>query len=665
MWPALTAAVLLMAPPPDPLAPPPSRIVFASARTGVAQLYSMEPSGAGLAQLTFGTGNWGFPVPSPDGRFVAAFRGPELWVQYTGDLTQGPRPELWLMRADGSGARLLSPYAAWAYWFGDSRRLVFASETGEIYTVAAAGGQPRLLSKIPGVSPIPSPDGRSVAFVRKDPSDVLHVVVRRNGHERTVARGFEGWLVWSPNGRWIAIRDRDTLAVVRASGGVVNVFSAVPSYCILACVPLAVAWSPDSRRLAFETGDGVKLATTPFRGGATLLVKGGNWGIAWSPRGDEINFATRSGVDVATLEGHVDDLVSSGPGEALPGIGWSPGRPELRYRAPEDAALLVRVSGRELEARLPIRQLSADGDRVAYWLCPHSFGIWPPGDAPVALGPPTVAACLVPTGDRSPEYNVYDLTLAGDRLAYLTESGGNTSVWQLWLTTLERGDEGAAIAAGSQTTGDDARFAQLEDLVGGGSALVFGQRGQSYKDYRRPEAVWRVDGATPVEVASRSDDLQPLAVDEGRIVARRTDGSLELLSLDGAGLRTFDVPSLGAALAGDDLVVLVQGELRDYSVASGELLHAWPLPDVPSAGRCRLTGCWGIRLTLDDAARGVVVYTLDGVVHLLRLRDGEDKTVPGATVAELTDAGLFYAYVGEEPWPGRIRFVPFAELPVR
>jgi hypothetical protein len=52
-------------------------------------------------------------------------------------------------------------------------------------------------------------------------------------------------------------------------------------------------------------------------------------------------------------------------------------------------------------------------------------------------------------------------------------------------------------------------------------------------------------------------------------------------------------------------------------------------------------------------------------VHLLRLRDGADATIPGATAAELTDAGLFYAYTGEEPWPGRIRFVPFAELPIQ
>ena len=51
MWAAI-AAVIALGTAPAP-APPPTRIVFASARTAVAQLYSVEPSGEGLAQLTF------------------------------------------------------------------------------------------------------------------------------------------------------------------------------------------------------------------------------------------------------------------------------------------------------------------------------------------------------------------------------------------------------------------------------------------------------------------------------------------------------------------------------------------------------------------------------------------------------------------------------------
>jgi hypothetical protein len=347
-----------------------------------------------------------------------------------------------------------------------------------------------------------------------------------------------------------------------------------------------------------------------------------------------------------------------------------------QYCSTSPASALVRVSRYELKARVPIQQLSADGDRVAYWLCPHRFGAWRPGDAPVALGSGTTADCLAWDPSRrdhfDPAHNVYALTLAGDRLAYLTVTGINFSTGLLRVTTLERGDEGVAITHGFWTTSDYffARLAQLGDLVGGGSTLVYGQRGHPPESYlQHPEAVWRVDGVTPVQVASRSYDLRPLAVDGDRIVVRHTDGSLELLSLDGSVLETFDLPSVAAVLAGDDLVVLVQGELRDYSVASGELLHAWPLPDVYSSGHFCMIWCGagvsGIRLTLDYAARGVVLYTLDGVVHLLRLRDGADATVPGATAAALTDAGLFYAYVGEQPWPGRIRFVPFAKLPLR
>src|SRR5437588_12769059 len=90
MWSALAAAVVLGSS--HASASPPSRIVFASSRTGVSQLYSVEPSGKGLAQLTFGAGGWEQRQPSSNGRFVAALR----------------RSELWVMRADGSGARLVA-----------------------------------------------------------------------------------------------------------------------------------------------------------------------------------------------------------------------------------------------------------------------------------------------------------------------------------------------------------------------------------------------------------------------------------------------------------------------------------------------------------------------------------------------------------------------------
>src|SRR5436305_14810976 len=147
MWAALVAA-LLFAPPPDS-APTPSRIVFASKRTAVSQLYSVEPSGKGLAQLTFGTGGWERPIPSPDGRYVVASRGADVW----------------LLRADGSDARSIAPNVWYEpiSWSADSRRFVYADHDGEIWSATVAGGAPRQITRgYYDRAPSLSPDGRSM-----------------------------------------------------------------------------------------------------------------------------------------------------------------------------------------------------------------------------------------------------------------------------------------------------------------------------------------------------------------------------------------------------------------------------------------------------------------------------------------------------------------------
>jgi WD40-like Beta Propeller Repeat len=647
----------------------PDRIVYASARTAVAQLYSVKPSGAGFAQLTFGAGNWSLPVPSPDGRYVAAFRGPDVWLwDYPSSVEPGLRPELWVMQANGTDAQRLAADATGVSWSADSKRLAYAS--GGIWIASVNGGPPRQITESSSDgAPSLSPDGHSVAFVRAGSDPQL--IISRNGHERIIFVGLDGQPFWSPDGTSIAVRGNDTISVVGTDGDLVETVPTARTFCMHACV-LPVAWSPDSRLVAYGDGDGIKLLAGS--GGEPRLLVDSPWwngsapqGLAWSPLGDRIVYATKAGVSVATLDGHVSLLFHFGPGEPQQGIGWSTDA-GLSYQKPEPLPLLVQASQRELEARFPIQKFSADGDRVAYWLCPHSLGVWQPGGThTVSLGPATLAACLVPHIPSDSLSSVYDLTLAGDRLAYLTRGGLNTWTWSLLVASVAGGDEGDVIASDHESGSNllDPRLARLEDLLGGGSALVYGARVRDPNVFGGdPESVWRVDGTTPVRIALRPDDLEPLAFDGGRIVVRRADSTLDLLGLDGSVLATFTVPALGAALAGDDLVLLVQGQLRDYSASSGELLHAWPLPDVSSSGRCRLTSCPSVRLTLDDAARGIVVYTLDGTVHLLRLQDGADRTLPDATAAEITDAGLFYTYPGADPWPGRIRFVPFSELPL-
>jgi Tol biopolymer transport system component len=627
MWGALAAAIVLGSS--SAAGTPPNRIVFASSRTAVSQLYSEEPSGQGLAQLTFGPGGWALPLPSPDGRFVAAFRGNDLW----------------LMQGDGRRARLLRAENAWGSrsWSRDSRRLVFSSD-GAIWTAAAEGGPPRQITHgHVDSAPAFSPDGRSIAFLRSGT-----LVVRRHGDERIVLHDASGGPAWSPDGKWIAIvagTDGD-LELVRPSSGARRVLV----HSCGSCTSYGVAWSPDGRHFAYVDSQGIHVVERSGRG-ARLLAGGLTYGFAWSPRGKAIAFVTASRVEIVTLGGQMRTLISYGPYQDHFGVGWSWAPADLAYQTPEDIAL-ARVSASELEARFPIEQFSADGDRVAYWLCPHGLGAWRPGDEqPVSLGPATLVACSHPPVTSGYGNYVFDLALAGDRLAYLGGVAGNRAHRALMLTTLESGNEGTEIL---QAAHDYDELPALGDVVGAGATLVYGTRDSPVTEPQGPEIVWRLDDSKPVQITFAPDDLQPLAVDQGRVLARRPDGTLELLGLDGGVRQIFDVPSLDAALAGDELVVLVRGELRDYSVSSRALLHAWAVPDVS-----------GNRLTLDDAARGFALLTLDGVVHLLRLGDGGDFPVVGATAAELTDAGLFYAYRGADPWPGRIRFVPFDELPLR
>jgi hypothetical protein len=128
-------------------------------------------------------------------------------------------------------------------------------------------------------------------------------------------------------------------------------------------------------------------------------------------------------------------------------------------------------------------------------------------------------------------------------------------------------------------------------------------------------------------------------VDEGRIVAGGTNAVL-LLDASGAQLLSIPVAAAAAALSAHDLVVVNGGKLLDYRATDGSLAHSWPLADVPAGSDCPADLYYGCPakygaplLRFQDTARGLVAYTLDTDLHLLRLADGEDLTVARGTHA--------------------------------
>jgi len=347
------------------------------------------------------------------------------------------------------------------------------------------------------------------------------------------------------------------------------------------------------------------------------------------------------------------------------------------------------VGVRSLRLREQVADLAADGEWVAVSYgggCNVSFWhprtrTWTP-----ALRSPAVGNCF-------PEI-WGSLAFAGNRAAWVGMGGGIQRWQQLITGSIKRPalHDDPLVSAGGCCAGPGPWVGtHLGDVVGQGKLLVFSTWREDCGSWPcsspvtlTSQSIWRiVDGAgdcagasniagSPhcVQIAEANGPLQPLAVDGGRIVVLRGDRSLELWDASGQTLRAFPFtsePPLAAVLGGRSLSVLVQGRLDTYDTQTGALLHSWPLPDVPSGGRCRSVGeqCPAVRLELVAAAKGLVLYVVDRTVRLLRLSDGRDVAVARAAAADLTPAGLFYASAFGGIYPGRVRFIPYAELPLR
>jgi hypothetical protein len=109
-------------------------------------------------------------------------------------------------------------------------------------------------------------------------------------------------------------------------------------------------------------------------------------------------------------------------------------------------------------------------------------------------------------------------------------------------------------------------------------------------------------------------------------------GNNETRLVDASGRQLLSIPisPVSAQLSGKDLVPVRRGERLHYDASTCSLLHSWPLPDAtvgrecasPNGSRCPYVQ--SARLVLQDVARGLAVYILDGQVHVLRLSDGSD-----------------------------------------
>jgi TolB protein len=152
-----------------------ARLLFASNRDGDDELFVMDASGRNVRRLTRNRSLDLTPQWSPDGRSIA----------FASDRGRPGEPEIWVMRADGTGARRLvaTPDHPWQdrqyspVWSPDGRRIIFTmaatAENPELYVVGVDGRGLKRLTRTGGTLHEPADDtmpdwswdGRTVVFV--------------------------------------------------------------------------------------------------------------------------------------------------------------------------------------------------------------------------------------------------------------------------------------------------------------------------------------------------------------------------------------------------------------------------------------------------------------------------------------------------------------------
>ena len=245
------------APVAEPGAPPPTvplaerRIAFQSRRDGNFEVYSMDPKGGDVRNLTMHPGHDGEPVWSPD-RTRIAF-----------DSDRGGSFDIYVMNADGTNVVQLTTEPTpdgYPTWSPDGTQIAFNSfrdGNSEIYVMNADGTNPRRLTKnlSDDSKPVWSPDGSRLAFhTDRDGNYEIYVMNPDGTDQRNLSNavGNDKNPAWSPNSARLAFDStRDGgLAELYVMGGDGSLPVRLTTNDDVDAWP---AWSPDGTRLAFQT----------------------------------------------------------------------------------------------------------------------------------------------------------------------------------------------------------------------------------------------------------------------------------------------------------------------------------------------------------------------------------------------------------------------------
>jgi tricorn protease len=236
------------------------KVYFRSDRNGEFNLFSFDPAGQEVKQLTFFKD---FPILNASagaGRIIFEQAG-SLHIY---DLEQGESRPLTIGIATDL-PDLRERFATGRKWVRGSAispsgaRAVFDFR-GEIVTVPAEKGDPRNITRTPGAnerSPVWSPDGASIAYF-SDESGEYELCVRSQDGQGEVKKyrldgaGYYGAPNWSPDSRKIAYADNSlTLFWIDLQTGAHKKIGSEYIYQPGGQAVVQSNWSPDSKWLAY------------------------------------------------------------------------------------------------------------------------------------------------------------------------------------------------------------------------------------------------------------------------------------------------------------------------------------------------------------------------------------------------------------------------------
>ena len=267
---------------------------------------------------------------SPDGAKLVFVR--QILVGYDRD-EEVTRPTIFVVNADGSSPRRLSPQGVWdedPEWSPDGQKIVFTRTSdlvdglaNDIWVMRADGSGARRLTRhrVLDREATWSPDGRKIAWVRSWP-DALHVMVMNadgtDQHRLLTSKLQATNPAWAPDGRLLAVTGFDTKEVYTVAPDGSDLKRVVKR----AEFDTTVDWAPDGKRIAFSHNGSVYVATTSGRLRAPRRVHSG-YSVDWSPDGTHLAFddLVRDGVGVLVIRdgGHGARRLASGHAPA-----WRP-----------------------------------------------------------------------------------------------------------------------------------------------------------------------------------------------------------------------------------------------------------------------------------------------------------------------------------------------------